>query len=296
WNRIGDPKTASTLATFVNQIQAMDVLDPTTLRITLKSKNGSFPTSVVQISLIGSPTALRQRGQGFAHKPVPAAPVPLKSWNRGSEMVLVRNPTYWNAPLPYIDQVVIKPIIDEQQRLSTLTTGDATMIWTRSTVSEQNAEKAGNVIPHVLAQSGGTNMYFNTKKAPFNDIRVRQAFTMALDRTQYAKVVNNNATPPQQSIFLEQSPFYDPSITQLSADPAKAQQLFDQVAADTGGPVTFTITGFNVQTQIAQSQYMQGVLNQFRNVKASVDIVGVAAGVTQLNAGNFQVILAGLYF
>jgi peptide/nickel transport system substrate-binding protein len=296
WNRIADPKTASTLGSFVTQIQSLDVVDATTLRITLKAKNGSFPTSVVQISLIGSPTALQQRGSQFANNPVGAGPFVLKSWTKGSQMVLARNPSYWNAPLPYLDQVIIKPVLDEQQRVNTLTSGQATMLWTRSTGSEQTAEKSGNVVPHVLAQSGGTNMYFNTRKAPFNDIRVRQAFTMALDRAQYAKVVNNNVTPPEQSIFLEQSPFYDSSITQLPYDAAKAQSLFDQVAAETGGPVTFTITAFNVQTQITQSEYMQGVLNAFKNVKVNVEQVAVAQGITQLNSGNFQVILAGLYF
>jgi peptide/nickel transport system substrate-binding protein len=103
--------------------------------------------------------------------------------------------------------------------------------------------------------------------------------------------------PAINSIFSENSPFYDASITQYPYDPVKAQQLFDAVAADNGGqPVSFEISGFAVQTQQTQAEYMQGVLNKFKNVKVTVQTYAISAGITKLTTRDFQMMLAGSYF
>jgi peptide/nickel transport system substrate-binding protein len=210
-------------------------------------------------------------------------------------MVFARNPTYWNAPLPYLDQLIIKPITDEAQRVNTLNSGAAQMLWTRVATSKSSAE-GSNAVANALITNGGTNAFFNTTKAPFSDQRVREAVVRAIDRAQYAKVINQNAAPPIDSVFAESSPFYDASLKQFPYDPTKAQQLFTQVAQETGGPVTFEISGFAVQTQMVQSEYMQGVLRDFKDVKVTVQTYAIAAGTQKLNSRDFQMMLAGNYF
>ena len=115
WQRLQDPNQRALLAAKANQMQSMDVIDTTTLRITLKEKNAQFPNSVVLMSFIGSPTAIQQRGNQFAGNPVGAGSFQFKSWVRNSALTLVRNPNYWNAPLPYLDQIVFKPVSEEQR-------------------------------------------------------------------------------------------------------------------------------------------------------------------------------------
>ena len=295
FTRIGDPATKAQNASFVSSIQQMDVIDATTLKITLKAKSGVFPNSLVPIGFIGSPTAIQKDPNGFANNPVGAGPFMFKSWVRNSAITLVRNPSYWNAPLPYLDQLIIKPIQDEAQRVNTLNSGAAQMLWTRVPTSKATAEGSGN-IANALITNGGTNAYFNTTTVPFKDPRVREAVVRAIDRAQYAKVVNSNAAPAINSVFSEQSPFYDQSLGQYPYDPVKAQQLFDAAAADLGGPVTFEISGFAVQTQQTQAEYMQGVLRDFKNVKVTVQTYAIAAGTQKLNSRDFQMMLAGNYF
>jgi peptide/nickel transport system substrate-binding protein len=294
WQRLVDPATKASRALYLPP-STLDVLDPTTLRITLKARNGAFPNSVVYIGYIGSPTAIMKNPDQFASNPVGAGAFMFKSWVRGSQMTLVRNPHYWNAPLPYLDQLIIKPIVDESQRVNTLNTGAAQMLWSRVPSSQKAASSAG-ATPNLLVTNGGTNAYFNTTTAPFKDPRAREAVVRAIDRDQYNKVINDGATPSLHSIFSEQSPFYDASLTQYSYDPVRAQQLFDAVAADTGGPVTFEISGFAVQTQQTQAEYMQGLLRNFRNVKVTVQTYVIAAGTAKLANRDFQMMLAGGYF
>jgi peptide/nickel transport system substrate-binding protein len=60
WSRIQDPANSSPRAAEANTMQALDVVDPLTLRVTLKSKTGTFPNVVAAIPFIGSPTAIQR--------------------------------------------------------------------------------------------------------------------------------------------------------------------------------------------------------------------------------------------
>jgi peptide/nickel transport system substrate-binding protein len=271
WQRMQDPNLHGLRAAQANLIQTMDVVDPLTLKITLKAKNSVFPGAIVLMPLVGSPTAMQQMGADkFGANPVGAGPYLMKSWVRDSQMVLQRNPNYWNAPLPYIDQFIMKPIPDETQRDTTYCAGQANMTYIAAVLNADIVQKqnCGTIHPSIL--NGGIVLYFNTTKPPMNDARLRQAVAMAIDVNDYSKVVDNSLIPPMRSIFDPNSPFYDASITQLPYDPVKAQQLFDQVAADSGGTINIAMSTFALSNYITTAQYVQAKLQSYNHVKVTV--------------------------
>jgi peptide/nickel transport system substrate-binding protein len=288
WQRLQDPNLKSPQAALVDQIQSMDVVDAQTLRITLRSKNGSFPVTVSLISFIGSPTAIQARGAAFASNPVGAGPFTLKSWTKGSEMQLVRNPGYWNAPRPYLDQLVLRPIADEAQRSAAFTNGQGNAAVADTPQTASQLAKTPSTLTDQLVLNGGVAMFFNTTKAPFNDVRARQAVATAIDLTDYSKSVDGGLVDPADSIFRHDSPFFDPSLTQTSFNATKAQQLFDQLAADHGGPLNFTITASSAQLQTAAAQYVQAALNKFSNVKVTVQSEAPAQHAASCAAGTYD--------
>jgi peptide/nickel transport system substrate-binding protein len=111
---------------------------------------------------------------------------------------------------------------------------------------------------------------------------------MAIDLKDYVKIIDDNAVDPLDSAFRHESPFYDPSILQLGYDPVKAQQLFDQLAADTGGPLKFTMSTFPANNFQLAAQYIQGVLNKYRNVQMSVATESSQAHQTSCNTRAFD--------
>jgi peptide/nickel transport system substrate-binding protein len=291
YQRLADPANLATRAQQAQLIKTMDVIDPVTLRMTLNAQNAVFPQSLALIPFIGSPTAIQTLGADkFNSAPIGAGPFILQSWVRDSQMVLVRNPTYWNAPLPYLDKIIIKPIGDENQRINSFKAGEANFLYTNLATSYQTLQ-AGGGVPNPSIINGGTLMYFNTRVKPFNDIRARQAVTMAIDRTDMSQVLDQGVLTPMNSAFRDNSPFFDPSTQQLGYDPTKAQQLFDQLAADTGGPLTFTLTAFNTGIYVPASQYIQSKLNGYRNVKVSVLLEASAVHQANTNTGNFTGLL-----
>jgi len=130
-DRIKDPNTPppSPNRSSANQIQTLAVVDPLTLRMTLAAPSGQFPRLFGStIAWIASPTAIKSMSQtDFATHPVGAGPFMLKEYFKGDHTLLVRNPGYWNAPLPYVDQVNVRIIPDDTQRLNSMMTGEIQM-------------------------------------------------------------------------------------------------------------------------------------------------------------------------
>jgi peptide/nickel transport system substrate-binding protein len=253
------------------------VIDTQTLKITLKATNAVFPQALVLMAYVGSPAAIQKQGAAdFNNNPVGAGPFVMKSWVRDSQMTLVRNPNYWNAPLPYVDQVIFKPIVDETQRDNTFCAGQANINIVLAPANADQVQKQNCGVIKPFTANGGVVLYFNTTKAPMNDLRLRQAVSMAIDLKDYSKVVDNGLIPPMTSIFDTSSPFYDPNTLQLPFDSAKAQQLFDQVSsANGGGTINIPMSTFALPNYQLTAQYLQAVLNKYNHVH--VDITQEAA-------------------
>jgi len=291
WERFADPAIVATQATSTKNIDKMEVVDPTTLRVTLKVKDAQFPRSVVNIGFIGSPTAIQKQGKDdFGQNPVGAGPFVFKSWTHQSVMQLVRNPNYWNAPKPYLDAITIKYIVDEQQRLNAFAAGEGNQIQVTAPESADQVVKAGgHGVGEIL--SGGPLLHFALDKKPMDDVRVREAIYRGIDLKQLSKTLHGDLLGPLDSIFQPASPLYDKNQLQPGYDPVRAQQLIDQVYAANGNQdVTFTILVFNLQSYRDMAQFVAASLNKLNHIKVSLDVQSTQAVITRVLGGrNYQV-------
>jgi peptide/nickel transport system substrate-binding protein len=148
-------------------------------------------------------------------------------------------------------------------------------------------QNSGSGTEHTMILNGGIDLEFNTQKPPFNDVRARQAIGLAIDPVDYAKVVNSGLQDPIDSIFRHDSPFYDPSLVQPMNNPAQAQALIDQVAANNGGTFAFTITAFTATNYQLSAQYVQAKLNTYNHMKVSLVTEASALHITNCTTGTF---------
>ena len=197
---------------------AFRVLDPITIEITLNAANSQFPRIVSrQLGFIASPAALQAAGGQDAYnatKPVGAGPFLLQSWSRDNQMVLVRNPYYWNAPRPYLDSLVFRVMSDPaQQRENALKagTGDLT---TATPTNSLDLGKTFNVL--VSPAVNTTGFVMQQGHAPFSDKSLRRAMMLALDVDEYNRVIGQNTYETAHSMF----PTNYPSPTRLSPIPS----------------------------------------------------------------------------
>lgn len=296
WDRIADPTTASTQAAITANIASTSPSpDGLVLKVTLKAVDTQFPRSVVNISWIPSPTALAKMGKdAFAQNPVGAGPFRLKTWVRGSQMTLERNPSYWNPPRPYVDQYIFKFISDEQQRINAFKSGQGNLFLAGNPESADQIAKAGGQGVQ-LTRSGGFLLHFNLDKPPINDIRVRQAIYAAIDLKQFSQVIHQGLVPPVDSVFQQSSPLYDKTIVQPGYDPVRAQSLIDDYSKTVlgGKPVEIPITVINVQQYLDASQFIAGALNRLNNVKVTLDVQAITSVIQAVNTRNYVVATYG---
>jgi len=263
WDRIKDPALASPVRSSALSMTDETVIDPVTLRITLASANGQFPRVIgSQLAWIGSPTAIQKQGaDDFNVHPVGAGPFLLKEYVRGDHTLLQRNPGYYAAPLPYLDQVNIRIIPDDSQRLNSLYTNEIQMGRVSRPQDCADAKSKGKQCV-VAILNGGNDLIFNDGKAPFNNKSFRQAVGEAIDRDAYNTTIEGGAGLPVSSMFQPTSPFYEPDVIVSKYDPADATAKFKALFDANGGKKTeFTISA-SLGKSLDAATFFQGQLLQ----------------------------------
>ncbi len=283
WSRIADPAQPSPSASIAQQIASMNVVDPTTLEVTLREPNAQFPGLIAQSSLtfIASPTAWEAAGPAFGSSPVGAGAYMFKEWQRGAQLTLERNPKYKGKTR--LDQIVAKYIPDETQRLNTLTTGGADIDITGDLEAVNTAKQQPTIADATAAQSGGNNIFFNLTRPPFDDLRARQAIAFAFDGKAMNNAINGGAGLLAPNLFLKDSEFHS-AVGQPKPDKKKAQALLDELAAE-GKPLEFSVE--TSQTFQKMAEWFQARLASFNNVKMDIQPVAGSQLTQSWRAGNF---------
>ncbi|ROO87609.1 peptide/nickel transport system substrate-binding protein [Actinocorallia herbida] len=293
WDRLKDPTLGSNSIQDASLIASTEVEDGTTLKVTLTRPTPRFGGNVILSSLdwIASPAVLKNGAQAFDADPVGAGPFALKDWTRGGALSLTRNPSYWNAPKPYLDGIDITFSSKADQRFNSLQAGgaDVSMIEDWGVVAK--ARTAGLQVD-VEPVGGGQYIALNQARAPFDDLAARQAVSAALDLDALNLAINQGNGEVADTFFPKSSPLYN-DIKLHSYDKAKAQQMFDQLAA-AGKPVSFTFTTFQGSEKIAEA--VQAQLSRYKNVTVEVEVAEWADTGRILGKHDFDATVAAVTF
>jgi peptide/nickel transport system substrate-binding protein len=298
WDRLKDPALGSTARGAVSDWVSTTVVDPLTVQIVLQKQNYALPQLFgwYAMNWVVSPTAVAAQGTTFGSKPVGAGPFMLQSRTPGTSTVLVRNPNYWNKPYPYLDQITFTVNPDVQTLLNSVIAGQNQIGYVGSRYLAQQGV-SGGVAATTQTYGGGARLDFNTTRPPFNDVRARQAVSFAINPEAINQSVYNGEDYAATNLFLPNSPFYDKSLKPPVNQPKQAQTLFDQLAAEKGGPLKFVITTINSSDNLASMQAIQTQLSSFKNVNATLDVLDAPGYINKLQVSrDFDSILNGTHF
>jgi peptide/nickel transport system substrate-binding protein len=96
----------------------------------------------------------------------------------------------------------------------------------------------------------------NCDAKPFNDPNIRRAAAMAINRKQYVQVIDANAEPVSNGLFVPGSPYYS-ATAYPSYNPSEASKLVNAAAKRNGGPISFTFAGTGSPAAVRAQQYIQ---------------------------------------
>ena len=172
--------------------------------------------------------------------PVGTGPFRFKEWRRGSALIVDRNPAYWNKDRPYFDGIVMRFIPDGAGRSAALETGEALLGGDNPVPLNDIARLAK--LPQLSTDRRGYNsvnnihfVEFNLRRPQFQDVRVRRAIGMALNRELIARSIwFCEAKASTGPIPRAMANFYTAEVPPLPFDVAGANKLLDEAGVSRG--------------------------------------------------------------
>ncbi len=223
--RILDPAFKSRQATWFSAILRGEAVDPLTVDIVTKQPDPTLPARMYWMKMV-PPEASKQ--PDFALHPVGTGPYRFVEWVRGQRVVLAADPSYWGGK-PAIDGVTFRFVPEPGTRLAGLKSGQFDLI---TALLPEYAKQVPQMV-HVGGPEVGL-MVLNTRPGAgiTEDVRVRRALTLAIDRASMAKdLFEGYAEPASDQIVGRGWTGYDPSLKPTPYDPAEAARLIKEAGA-----------------------------------------------------------------
>jgi glutathione transport system substrate-binding protein len=273
FDRGGNPANNLKRQSIYVMIDHTDVVDDNTVKVTLKYPFGAFPNDLAHPGAqIVNPKLVEQWGKEFTRHATGTGPYELVSWSADT-LKLKKNDHYRMAGLPKIDSITYRSVPENGTRLAMLQAGEAQFITPVPPEMIKLVEKNPAIVvfnePSLLSLFSTINNY----KKPFNDIRVRTALNLAVDKKAYIKVVFSGYAEELDSPMAPGLAFYAKQAP-WPYDVAKAKALLAEAGYPNGFDVT--ITG---GTSTLAKRTMEFLQQQLAVVGVKVTVESLEAGV-----------------
>ncbi len=182
YERILDPETASPNVSELGSIETIEVVDPSTVIITLSAPDSSFLAKLMGTSIAIVPKEEVEANGDLMQVAVGTGPFQFVEYVPNSVVTLERYPDYWEEGKPYLDGLEMQIVPDNTSRTTALVTGTVDFIE-YAPVQDLPIFESDETIK--VAGDQNTNiryMAINVSREPFTDVRVRQAIAMVIDR------------------------------------------------------------------------------------------------------------------
>lgn len=273
FDRWGDKELGLKRTTLLcNVLKSTEAVDEYTVKVTLTEPFGAFVATLAHPAcVLMSPQVIEQGKEACAERPVGTGQYLFKEWIAGDHTTVTLNKDWWGydpeicggkalaEPDAGFQSITFRPVGENASRVAMLQSGEADFIWPVPTESMETLAADENV--YVGADEGIVvrYMFMNTQKAPFNDVRVRQAMNYAIDKDAYIAVVKNGLASKATSILGPATQHYkgnDPYPYDLE----KAKKLL----ADAGYPDGFetTLICTTTTSDLKQCEFIQQQLAQ----------------------------------
>lgn len=237
-----------------------DAIDPLTVKVTFKKPTlGFIPTLGYHGSILISPKTLAQPAtqQADLGKTSGSGPYVVESWKEGDYVKLVKRKDYNWGPAAvghtgpaYLDSITYKIVTEPSLRVSAVQSGQADVAYNASPQELKLLKDEGFTVatPRYLGFVNGWAV--NTKQEPYNDVKVRQALQVAINRQEIIDTVYTPDWKLATSFIQSNVPGATDQSALLAFDPAKAEKLLDEAGwtkganglrVKNGKPLTLTL-------------------------------------------------------
>ncbi len=306
FKKVGDK---SPIAANVKEISRIEALDDLTVRFSFEKPTATiWSTLAMPYAGILSPTAVQAAGDDFGSKPVGTGPFKLGEWKRGVSITMVRNPDYNWGPAEVtnkgpvkLDKLVYKLIPDANTQLSALQSGDVDVIFITEPTFLDKVKNDKSLQLEPINLDSLIYLGYNCAKPPFDEVKVRQALSYAVDKTDIVKTALGGfgieaGTPLPPSLLG-----YDQGLKSYGQgyDPAKARALLAEAGFSQGADGSWQRDGKKLSGKLLTSTRSPNdaiatlLQSQLKAIGVPVEIqqLDSAAVMKASTEGSFDLIL-----
>ncbi len=295
-DRVVNPKTQSPGAGFFAAIDGFDAasagdaeglsgvnaVDDQTVEITLSRPDATFlHVMALNFAHVVPKEVVEEHGQDFGKHPVGTGAYEMTDWTLGQHVIFSRFDDYHVEGLPKLDQITFEVGQEPIVALLRLERGEIDIAGDGVPPAKflevtGNPEYDGSIVEGSQLHTGYITM--NTQMAPFDNLKVRQAVNMAINKDRIVRIINGRAVPANQPL-PPLMPGYDESYEGVKFDPDAAKALLAEAGFADGFTTELYVANTDPQPRIAQA------------IQQDLSNIGIKAEIKSLAQAN--VIAAG---
>ena len=228
-----DPATGSPKRADFAMIERIEVVDRYTVKFYLNEPNAGFGATY-----FGGNAPIIPPETFDTDHPVGTGPFQFVEWKPRQHVRVRRFNHYWKAGLPYVEEIIFRPVVDDTVRYTGLLAGDLDFIFSLPFAllpALSNSPPSG-IVPAI---QGGSRWFFlnlQTQRGPLKEVRVRQAIAYALDKSAIMEGVSWGYSQPEAQPYPPGSEWYfsDVEDPYLEPDLEEARSLLQQAGYSEG--------------------------------------------------------------
>lgn len=273
-DRASNPENHLKRYNLFKHIGSTEVVDPTTVKITLKQPFSAFINNLAHpAAVMISPDALKKYGKEIGFHPVGTGPYKFVTWNQTDFVKVARWDGYWKPGYPKLDSITWRPVVDNNTRAAMLQTGEAHFAFPvpleQVSLLKKNSKLDVVTTPSIMQRY----ISLNVTQKPFDNPKVREALEYAINRQALVKVAFAGYATPATGIVPPAIDF-SRSYTPLPYNPAKARELLKEA----GYPQGFETTLWASHNHTTAQKVLQFTQQQLAQVGVKVKVTAMDAG------------------
>ncbi|RWX81684.1 peptide ABC transporter [Neorhizobium lilium] len=267
-NRIIDKKFASPQLSQFNKI--LSATASSASEVTIKT-DGPYPVllaQLVKLSIVPKHIVEKVGNDAFNLAPVGSGAYKFEKWQRGVDVVLVRNDNYWGDK-GYFLRADFRAVPDAATRVANLKAGTADLAVTLDPDLAAQLEGAGGVKVLTAVTERIAYLKLNTSRPPFDDVELRRAVAQAVDRQSIIEGLLGGYDKPVSQLASPDYKGYVAGIQGLPFDPDQAKQLVQKAGAKAAEPIAF------VTSPTFDQRIVQALIQQLNDVGFKINVESV---------------------
>ena len=268
-------------------VTSAERVDDKTVKLTMSSPFAPLlPALSTFAASIYSKANFEKWGDQAGEHPLGTGAFMLQEWDKGSQLVLVKNPYYWQPGKPYLDKLVFTVVADDNARVLQLQSGAVDVIDFVPPNEVASLKSAGDTVEQI----NGTAVDWitlNNQVSPLNDPNVRCAMAWSIDRDAIAKDIFFGLATPAKSLLPSTTLYYDPNTNPIGYDLTKAKALLAASSHPNGFSVD-ALVGSGDSSNLGVVQIWAAALKQI-GITLNIKQVEPTTGQNLYNTEKYQI-------